>query len=40
LVSGSISTIEEYKLYRGQLEGLQMAAREVKEVAEKTFTDI
>ena len=40
LVSGSISTIEEYKLYRGQLEGLQMAAREIREVAEKTFTEI
>ena len=40
LVSGSISTIEDYKLYRGQLEGLQMATREVREVAEKTFTEI
>lgn len=40
LIAGSVESIEDYKLFRGQLEGLQMAAREIREVADKTFTEI
>ena len=40
LISGSIETMEQYKVVRGQIEGLQMAKREITEVAEKTFTEI
>ena len=40
LISGSIETMEQYKGVRGQIEGLQMAKREITEVAEKTFTEI
>ena len=40
LIAGSIETIEQYKVVRGQIEGLQMAKREITEVAEKTFTEI
>tara|TARA_R100001377_G_scaffold73450_1_gene49432 strand:- start:1637 stop:1843 length:207 start_codon:yes stop_codon:yes gene_type:complete len=39
LITGSVESIEDYKLYRGQLEGIQFAAREIKEIAERTFVD-
>ena len=32
-------SLEDYKLFRGQLEGIRFAIREIKEIAERTFTD-
>ncbi len=32
--------MEQYKVVRGQIEGLQMAKREITEVSEKMFTEI
>ena len=40
LISGSIESMEQYKVVRGQIEGLQMAKREITEVSEKMFTEI
>ena len=39
LITGSVESLEDYKLFRGQLEGIQFAIREIKEIAERTFTD-
>ena len=39
LLAGSVEKIEEYKLYRGQREGIQTATREIREVAERVFVD-
>jgi len=40
LISGSIESMEQYKVVRGQIEGLQMAKREITEVSQKMFTEI
>jgi|TARA_R100001129_G_C5254371_1_gene229279 hypothetical protein len=40
LIAGSIESMEQYKVVRGQIEGLQMAKREITEVSEKMFTEI
>ena len=40
LIAGSIETMEQYKVVRGQIEGLQMAKREITEVSQKMFTEI
>ena len=39
LITGSVESLEDYKLFRGQLEGIRFAIREIKEIAERTFTD-
>tara|TARA_R110002020_G_scaffold133429_2_gene297765 strand:- start:593 stop:799 length:207 start_codon:yes stop_codon:yes gene_type:complete len=39
LIAGSVDNIESYKLYRGQLEGVQIAKREIKQLAERVFVD-
>ena len=39
LISGSGENIESYKLFRGQLEGIQIAKREIRQLAERVFTE-
>ena len=39
ILGGSVETIEEYKLFRGQLEGIRIAIREIREVAERVFVE-
>ncbi len=39
LLSGSVENIESYKLFRGQLEGIQIAKREIRQLAERVFVD-
>jgi|TARA_R110001583_G_scaffold8792_12_gene41615 hypothetical protein len=39
LLAGSVENIESYKLFRGQLEGIQIAKREIRQLAERVFVD-
>ena len=39
LISGSVDDIESYKLFRGQLEGIRMAKREITYLAERVFAE-
>jgi hypothetical protein len=39
ILGGSVETIEEYKLFRGQLEGIRIAIREIREVSERVFVE-
>ena len=39
LLAGSVENIEAYKLFRGQLEGIQISKREIRQLAERVFVD-
>tara|TARA_R100000700_G_scaffold40214_1_gene55166 strand:+ start:1568 stop:1771 length:204 start_codon:yes stop_codon:yes gene_type:complete len=39
LVSGSIRSFEDYSQCRGEIEGIQKSTIEIKQVAEKVFSE-